>query len=482
MSTLKLAFWDLSGRIITNSSTLITSIILTRLLSPSEFGAFSIVLAVIVLSSVFIDFGFRPSIVQRKEITQKQLSTIFFLTLFSSILLFTSASLLGIFLEDFYGIDSLGKYLSVSSMSFILSALSIVPSSLLHRNLQFKRISLVNSISALISATVAILLAYADFRIWSLVFQNLTLNGISLIGFYASTKWLPSISLEISSVKELWNYGSKIFLAGLLETAHTRLDVFIIGRVFPLETLGYYNRAQHFDYFIKTFFASTITSVSFPLISKTEEEMAKTLYRRYLNYICLVSFCLVGITFITCYDIILIVFGERWLPSGEFFRIMSITGFVYPVSALMVTIISARGNSLAFLKLDVIKKCFLSLTYLAFFAKDIKIYLISLGVAYIIALIANIHFVKKEISISFKEQCLVLSKYFLTAFFSTLITFFLTSPLNVPVYHLLASSVVFVCFYVSIGYLLKLESLIEMKERLQKVYENIRYKNIFTEH
>jgi len=480
LSIVKLAIWDFTGRVANYFVLFIVSVILTRLMSPAEFGAYGIVLSVISLSAIFVDLGFRSAIIQAQETSQEQLSTIFFINLSIAILLILLFSAGGGLIENFYEIEGLKNYITFASLLFALNALALVPSGLLQKNLELKTISLINTVTAFLSGIIAVSFAFYGYKVWALIIQQLAVATLSLIGFAYFAKWIPSFSFNLSSIKKLWQYGSKLLLSGILDTVFTRLDVFIIGKLFPIQTLGYYNRAQALDNLIRSFSASTTTSVAFPLIAKMSDDIDKTqkFYVTCLHIICFLSFLLIGVLFLTCFDIVIILFTEKWLTVGYYFRIMSVTGFVFPVSALMVNIISARGNSKAFLKLEIIKKCILFPTYLSFFFGGVYFFLIVFGAAFLLALIANAVFVEKEISVPLRQQLSIIFKYGAVAGIVTAIVFGLTFYLENIYLHLIVSSALFALLYLAINYKLKFLGFVEIFNRALKFYNDKRHANI----
>jgi len=480
LSILKLAIWDFSGRIANYLVIFIVSIVLTRLLSPAEFGAFGIVLSIISLSSIFVELGFRSAIIQSQDVTQEQLSTIFYINLLLACGLIALFAIGAKSIENFYQIESLANYIIFASLIFALTSLNLIPSGLLQKRLELKTISIINTIAALISGSTGIFFAYAGYKVWSLIIQQICSGFLILIGSAYFAGWLPSISFNLSSIKKLWQYGSKLLLSGMLDTVFSRLDVFIIGKLFPIETLGYYNRAQSLDGLVRNFSASTTTSIAFPLVATMSGDLEKTrvFYKRSLNIISFLSFLLIGVLFLTCFDIVIILFTEKWLAVGSYFRIMAVTGFVYPISALMVNILSARGNSKAFLKLEIIKKSILFPTYLSFFFGGVYFFLIILGIAFLSALVINAIFVQKEISVSLREQTWTIFKYGIVAVIGVAIVFGSTFWIYNIYIHLITASVFFSGFYLLLSYLLKLSGFFELFNRVVNLYNDKRHTNL----
>ncbi len=475
------AIWDFSGRLAIFFVLFVVGVILTRLLSPSEFGAFAIVIAIISMSGIFVDLGFRSAIIQQHETTPKQLSTVFFLNLALGAALTTFFILVSGSIERFYEIPGLANYIAAASFVFVLNAVALVPGGLLQKELRLKTLSVINTIGAAISGSVAIGLAFSGYGVWAMITQQLIAASVIAFGVFVASRWRPTFEFGLSSILALWNYGIRLFLAGLFDQVFTRLDVFIIGKLFPLQTLGFYNRAQSLDHLVKNFGSSTTTSVAFPVIARMAGDVpaVRSFYLRCLNVISCLSFLLIGVLFLTCFDIVIILFTETWTEVGYYFRIMALTAFVYPISALMVTLISARGNSSAFLKLELLKKSFLFPAYLSFLVGGVVVFLIVLGVSFLFGLGLNAYFVRREIDVSLAVQFREIYKYAIVGIFAGAIGYFGTFYIENIYIHLIITAAAFSSTYILLCYLFKLAGFMEVYSRIAHFVNAKRNPDIF---
>jgi len=179
-----------------------------------------------------------------------------------------------------------------------------------------------------------------------------------------------------------------------------------------------------------------------------------------------------------CFDIVIILFTDKWVEVGYYFRIMAVTAFIYPISALMVNLIAARGNSAAFLKLELIKKSVLFPVYLSFFIGGVYLFLILLGFIFIVALVINAAFVEKEISISIKEQMSAILKYAIIAVLGVAVVFAAVFYISNIYAHLLVSSALYSALYLFACYILKMPGFFEIYDRFLSFYNDKRYANI----
>ena len=475
-----MAIWDFAGRLANFGVTFVVGIALTRILSPSEFGAYAIVLSVISLSSIFVDLGFRSAVIQAPNPTDQQLSTIFYINLLLGLGLIGFFSIVAGGIERFYEVEGLRLYIIGASLLFGINALALVPGALLQKELELKKLSVINTTAAVVSGVVAIYLALIGYKVWALIAQQLVSASVIFLGVAITIRWRPHLQFALSSIRQLWAFGSRLFVSGLADTIFSRLDVFVIGKMFPIQTLGFYNRAQSLDSFVKNFAASSTTSVAFPVIAKMAGDLpsVRTFYSRCLNIISFLAFLLIGVLFLTCFDIVTILFTERWETVGYYFRIMALTGFVYPLSALMVTLLAARGNSGAFLKLEIIKKAILLPVYLTFLFGGIYIFLIALGTGFLAALLVNTRFVARELSITIKEQLTAIARYGLVAGPVCGVVFLIGTFLQNHFIHLFACSSLFTAGYLLFCYQLNLPGFREIFDRVITFYNDKRHANL----
>lgn len=405
--------WDLVGKFGSQIVSLIISIILTRLLSPAEYGIMGMAMVVVTFAHVFLDLGFNRAIIQQQEISQKQYSTIFYLNVSIALLLTALCFLLAAPLAVFYNQPLIKPVFRVLSVSFLINGLNLVPSSILYKRLQFRVNSIQTLTAAVISGIVGVVMAYNGYGVWSLVSQSLLGSLLLLVFNFIYVRWYPAFAFSLPSIRPLWKYGSRLFASGVLDTLYTRLDTFIIGKIFTPNILGYYTRAQSMDNMVKQFSASSIVGSLFPYIAKHQHDRVylKELYLKYLHIILFVSVGLSGVLFLIAKDLFNILFTARWIFSAELFQLMSILGFGWPVSALMCAVISGVGNSTAFFRLDLIKKIMFLPVYLFGFLLGIKGFVICMISVGILGIVLNAFFTGRELALSTPDQLKVIGKY-----------------------------------------------------------------------
>ena len=195
-------------------------------------------------------------------------------------------------------------------------------------------------------------------EVWSLVAQILIDGILYNILIWSQSKWVPDLKFSWKALNQLWGYGFRMFLVGLLEAVYIRMDYLIIGKLFDTTTLGFFQRAKSLNMMVIEFSSASLMSILFPVLSKVQNNLPRfqRIILKGLGIISFVVFLLFGCLYLISEELILILFTAKWLPSAEYFKILALSGFAYPISALLVNVLSSRGNSKAFLRMAIYKK------------------------------------------------------------------------------------------------------------------------------
>ena len=241
------ASWSLTGRLLQQGVQFLIGIILARLLMPEEYGLVAMALVFITVFYVFVDSGFSTAIIQRKEITKSDLSTVFYLNLGVSVIAFIILYLLAPLIAKFYGNIQLVRIVRTLSLMIILYALTIVQNSLLVRDIRFKIKTRIELVSQILSGIIAIYLAYKGYGVWALIWKTL-LNQIFVnIQLWMSNRWLPSFEFNKNSFKELFGFSNKLLVSGIIDRVYQQINRLVVGKFFPAAELGYYTKAEQFN-------------------------------------------------------------------------------------------------------------------------------------------------------------------------------------------------------------------------------------------
>ena len=201
------ASWSIAGKLITQVMQLAFSVFIMRLLTPEDFGLIVMVGVLTGFADIFVDLGFGQALIQKKKLNEEQCSSVFWLNVIVGILLTLVFSLFAPLIAELYEKEVLVVIVYALSVKFLINAMSVVPSSLFQRNIDFKTIVKIDIFSMLMSGCLAISLAILGYGVWSLVFQILSRSFFRVFFLWISSTWRPSFLLSWSVIKDLSNFG-----------------------------------------------------------------------------------------------------------------------------------------------------------------------------------------------------------------------------------------------------------------------------------
>lgn len=350
--------WQGLERVGSLGTQFIISIILARLLSPHEFGVISIMMVFITLCNVFIDSGFSLALIQKKDVTEQDCSAVFFINIIMSLIFYMIIFVFAPTIAHFYQNLNISNYLRILAFVFVIRSFSLVQSTLLSKRMLFKFNFRINISAVFLSGLIGITLAYWGFGVWSLIVQQLVNALITGCLLWYFVKWRPIMSFSWRSLKGLYDFGWKIFISGLLNTLYNNLHSLVIGKLFNLEMLAYYNRGRHFPRLGVDTLNMVFSSVIFPGFASIQNDRVRmrTIAERGLKTVIFLTTPILCCILVISKQLVLILLGEKWLPCVPFMQLCCVINLFFPLHTLNLQIITACGRSDVFLILEVIKK------------------------------------------------------------------------------------------------------------------------------
>lgn len=338
----------------------IIQIILARLLDPTDYGILTLLTIFITISQVFVQSGFNTALIQRKDITEKDYSSVFYLSLSIAIFLYTILFLAAPFIANFYNMPQLKKVLRVLALVLIPGAFNSIQNAKVAREMQFKKLMYSTLGAVIISGCVGIAMAYMGFGVWALVGQQLA-NQISIcLIMMIVVKWRPQRIFEFNRVKLLFSFGWKLLCSTLIDTLYQNLRSLVIGKKYDSGTLGYYNRGKQFPELIINNINGAIQSVMLPALSKEQDNKArmKSMMRRSIVTSSFIILPMVAGLAVIAEPLVSLILTDKWLPCVPYLRIYCFTFAFYPIHTANLQALNAQGRSDQFLKLEIIKKSY----------------------------------------------------------------------------------------------------------------------------
>jgi teichuronic acid exporter len=350
--------WSLLDKVVNQSGNFILLIYLSRILSPSDFGLIAMLAIFLAVTQSLIDSGLSQALVQRShKITQEDLSTVFFLNLTISIVLYSCLYFVAPYISTFYSQPDLVPLSRIIFIIIIINSFMIVPKAILTIAVDFKSLSIANTISTLISAIVAVYMVKNNYGYWSLVGMNMSRAFSIALLYFSLTRWLPSLIFSLESFKRLFSFGSKLLVAGLVATTVQNLYTVMIGRHFSASQVGYYQQGNNYTNILSETISSVVQGVTYPLMTSIQEDTKRLveIYIKVMGVVTLITFP-VFIGFMAIAEEFVVLFlGEKWISIVPILIILSFARMITPISVLNLNILNAKGRSDLFLKTDLAK-------------------------------------------------------------------------------------------------------------------------------
>lgn len=380
---LKAGLWNFSTTFINQIRNFIVSLVLARLLEPSDFGLVAMATASINIFESFVDVGFGESIIQKKGVTNVQLSSVFYINLFlglvmSVIILFTSGMM-----SNFLNEPQLSIILKVISISFIIKGIQSLPSALLRKNLQYKSIFNINLISGIVSGAIGIIMAFNGFGIWALIGSQVSNWLVSTVLIWIYVRWYPSIVFRIKAIRSLWSFGYKLLLTTIIDSLFFNINPILIGKIFNPSELGLYNRAQSLNILVGRYSYSAFASVLLPTLSKYQDDLNLLRYnfKKIINVVCFTTFLLSGIMICSSSPLITFLYGEKWEGAVRFFQILGFFTITGSLNNVMYYTLLSVGRSDVTLRIQFIEKILIIIAICIGVFNSIYIYVVSVCIA-----------------------------------------------------------------------------------------------------
>ncbi len=478
MSTRKKAvsgiFWTFTDAILLKGLSLVSFYILNRLLSPEDYGLNGILIIFISIGATIVEGGLSNSLIRSDNPTKKDYSTVFWMNIFTSILLYII-----LYISIPYIVDYINKpipidILRVSCLSIIISSLTTVQLAQLTKKMEFRKIMIANIPSAIISPTIGVILAYYGYGVWALVAMVIATPLFQSISLWIASSWRPSFIFDRAIAMYHFSFGYKLLLSSLLDTIFKNIYSFIIGKRYSLSDLGYYDRATTLNGYPTNILITIVSKVTYPLLSniKNNKEEIANAYRQILRICLYISAPLMVGLAATAHNLILFLMGDQYTQAVPYFQILCLASLLYPIHSINLNVLKVYGRSDLFLRLEVIKKIIMTICIAIGWNYGIYGLLWSAVASSVLSLLVNTYYSERLIQYSTKQQFVEMlptllttaAMYFLILFIAQYTT---TLPLLLQIFINFIAGFI---GYVAISYIFQLTSF----KFLLKIIKNYR--------
>jgi O-antigen/teichoic acid export membrane protein len=381
-------------------------IALARMVAPDDFGTIALLYLFTGIATAFIDSGFSLALIQRQDVTHLDESTVFWINIaagaIAALVLWASAPAIA----NIFSLPILIPLVGVMALNVFVTSFGAIHATLLTKQLRFAVQMKVSGIAMSISGIVAITMAWYGYGVWALAAQTLCASAITTLLLWVYNTWRPALKFSTESAGKLFQFGSYLLASALLEIIYTRFYSVLIGKLFGIREVGFYNRADVTKQLPVGMLTSIFSRVALPVFSSLAQDKSqlRLAAQSLLRVTMLINIpMMIGIAAVAR-PLVLTVFGKEWLPAVPLLQVLCLSVVLWPVHVINLYILLALGKSKLHFRLEVIKKV-LGLAFMAAGA-----FYGAIGIAWsqalfsLIAFAINSYYTKRFIEYGLLEQ------------------------------------------------------------------------------
>lgn len=462
--------WMLLQKCTLQPLNLVFMMFLARLVTPEEIGILGLTAIFFAIAGSLASCGFGSALIRKQDRTEEDINTMFWFNAGMSLLMGITLFLCAPLFVNFFHQPALLWLTRASACMMFFNSLSSVHFTLYSCRRDFKTPAIVQTCITILSMPLCIGLAYAGWGSWAIMTQGIFTGLTSLIIIWIVSPWKPRFLFSKNSFCEMFGYGSKLALSGLLDTGFMNVRNLVIGRFYSPADLAYYDRGQHLASVFPTTFCGMLSSVTFPILATLQDDpnRLRHIYRKYLRLFTLsitwICLCLAAYA----KPLIYVMYGSQWNQAVVFTELVCLTYASYHIHIINLNLLQVLGRSDLFLRLEVIKKI-MALAVMIYCA-TISVIAMCVGavICSIVSLYINSYFTKRLINMTIWQQLMDYTPLFLLAFATTWIPAYFITQLPIwPIAQLAIGGVSSAVLYFAILFITKNGSLTETLKILQ---------------
>ncbi|WP_343557303.1 lipopolysaccharide biosynthesis protein [Sphingobacterium sp.] len=455
--------WEAFGRYSALGIQFIVTIIIARILTPTEFGIIGLLTVFIALGQIFLDSGFSQALIQKKETSEVDLSSVYFLNMIVGILLYLILFFSSPFIAEFYLLPDLTNYARVVFLIIPINSFGLIQNVIIQKELAFKKTAMANMISALFSGIVGIGMAYSGFGVWALVGQQISLHSSRTLLYIIQMRWVPKYTISTKAIKELFAFSMNLMLHSVVNTTMKNIYALVIGKFFAVSQVGYYNQADKFQEISAGTISQVVLKVSFPALAQKIDE---PLYLRgaYVKIFATTIFFVAPLmVFLMCVaePLFRFLLTEKWLPAVPYFQILCIYGMLLPTLQISYNLYKLFKKGRFLLFIDSFRHLLVIISIFFTIKFGIEYMLFGLVLCTVVMTILNLLKSGALISLSLLDQLKSVFPYYLISGLVGVLVYFLPK-FDSDILTVCFSGVIFISCYLLISKFAKLQGYAEL--------------------
>lgn len=416
--------WSTLNQVLEQGFAFCVGLLLARILDPGQFGLVAMVMVFVVISKVLAEGGMRLAVIQKKDLSESDCSTALWLNILLALVVVSLLWAVAPLIAGFYDEPRLTWIVRVLSLRLLCKAPGVIQLALIEKNLDFKLLTRSSLPANIISGLFGLYLAIAGHGVWALVVMGVVQDLLMSLFFWRVSDWRPSRGFDLSSVKAILPFGLRMAGSGLVNAIFDNLYTLVIGKFYAPAQVGFYHRARSFERLPSRNFDRIGGRVLFPLLSMAQDDplhMRKGMVR-VCRLIAFTIFPVMLFMFVVAPDMIILLIGEKWLPSALLLQILCFSGALQSLQVMNMQALSARGHADLFFRLSFIKRGISMVILFSVVWHGLTAIVAGQVVSAFIAFIINTYYTRKFLDYGLVNQIADLLPYMLSSAVTALLT------------------------------------------------------------
>jgi teichuronic acid exporter len=334
----------------------VLGIVLARLLFPEQFGLIGMLTIFIAVAQSFLDSGFGAALIRKRDPTPTDVCSIFYFNIVVGLVAAGILCLAAPWIAAFYNQPILTPLTWALSLTIVINSFGLIQSTILTKQIDFSTQNKTNMIASVLAGIIAVTLAATGFGVWSLVIQQISRTLLQTVFLWFVNAWRPALLFSLKSMREMFRFGSRLLVSGLLDQIFGNMYFLVIGKLFSATDLGFYTRAETFQAAASQSLSTIVGRVTFPVFSAIQDDLArlKRGLKRALTILVLVNFpIMIGLALIAR-PLVLVLLTDKWAECIPYLQLLCGVGLLFPLHPINLNVLIALGRSDLFLRLKII--------------------------------------------------------------------------------------------------------------------------------
>lgn len=459
--TVKGVLWSGIERFSVQGVTFVVTLIIARILSPQDYGLVGMLAVFIGVASSLVESGFSQALIRKQDRTETDNSTVFYFNIVISFAFYVILFTIAPWVADFYHEHRLKELLRVLGIVVVINSFGVVQQALYTSKINFKVQAKATFLATLLSGIAGVSMAFMGCGVWTLVFQQLLSAFLNTLMLWVYSDWRPQLIYSWKSFRELFSFGSKLLLSGLIDTTYNNLYQLVIGKIFSAYSLGYFSKAKDFAKFPSVNINSIVGRVTYPILCsiKDDDERLERDYRMILRISAFIVFPLMCGLAALSHPLVKVLLGTKWEFAATLLTPLCFSMMWFPTHAINLNLLKVKGRSDLFLRLEIIKKIVGVGVLVASIPFGLTFMCYCHILSSLIALFINTYYTGKLINVGFIQQMKDLLPTLFLSLAMSLIISVVIGMIEFNVIRLITGIFVGVIFYITFAKILRFKEL-----------------------